>query len=89
MEGKAYPNDRDCQHGRKRGSCELCDHEQDIAELSARVGNLLAIIDECRPKVLSAQMRAQEYADNSGEDHDYAVFLSELIVRMDEELSNR
>ena len=28
-----YPNKRDCEHGRLRGSCEICDYENEIAEL--------------------------------------------------------
>jgi len=32
-----YPNKRDCEHGSKKGSCNTCDLEQEIAELKAQV----------------------------------------------------
>ena len=89
MTGKAYPNPRDCEHGRRRGSCEICDYEQVISELKVERDELLAIIDECRPKVLSAQMRADDYAERTGDDRDYAVFLSQLLERIDAALANR
>ena len=79
----SYPNARDCHHGRMRGSCELCDYEQDISELNDKVKSLLAIVDECRPKVISAQMRAHEHFEKTGEDGDYSDFISQLIDRID------
>lgn len=30
-----YPNKRDCEHGLLRGSCNLCDYEDDIKQLQA------------------------------------------------------
>ena len=34
---KSYPNERDCEHGSLRGSCETCDYEEEIQELSKTI----------------------------------------------------
>lgn len=36
----SYINKRDCEHGRKRGSCNTCDLEQEIAGLKAQIEQL-------------------------------------------------
>ena len=35
-----YPNKRDCKHGSMRGKCDICEYEQDIKELEAKVAEL-------------------------------------------------
>jgi len=60
-------------------SCEI--HKQEIAELKS-------IIAECRPEVLSAQFRAQDEAERTGEDQDYVVILQQLLERIDAALAN-
>ena len=44
MPATGYPNQRDCEHGRRRGSCALCDYEQEISELNVERDELLAAL---------------------------------------------
>ena len=77
MTDKPYPNARDCEHGRRRGSCELCDYEQEIAALhktidaqQARIDALMLEYcpDEMTPEQLATWQASQRTSTSSGYD---------------------
>ena len=63
MTGKTYPNQRDCEHGRRRGSCEICDYEQEITELHKTVAAKQAQIDALMLEYCPEDMTAAQLAD--------------------------
>ena len=63
MTGKTYPNQRDCEHGRRRGSCEICDHEQEIASLHKIIAAKQAKIDALMFEYCPEDMTAEQLAD--------------------------
>jgi hypothetical protein len=62
---KQYPNERDCEHGRQRGKCDICDlieAEKQIEQLQARCAELERIKLEWEQVV----QPAYDYVDKSG-----------------------
>jgi predicted RNase H-like nuclease (RuvC/YqgF family) len=43
-----YPNDRDCQHGRLRRSCEICELERELAEANTSIEMMARELKQCR-----------------------------------------
>ena len=63
MTGKTYPNQRDCEHGRRRGSCEICDYEQEIASLHKIIAAKQAQIDALMLEYCPEDITAEQLAD--------------------------
>ena len=63
MTAKPYPNPRDCEHGRRRGSCEICDYEQEIASLHKIIAAKQAQIDALIFEYCPEDMTAEQLAD--------------------------
>ena len=73
MTGKAYSNPRDCEHGRRRGSCEICDYEQEITELHKTIAAKQAQIDALMLEYCPEDMTAEQLAD-----YESAIRLSDM-----------
>ena len=73
MTGKVYPNPRDCEHGRRRGSCEICDYEQEIASLHKIIAAKQAQIDTLMLEYCPDDMTAEQL-----EDYESAIRLSDM-----------
>ena len=63
MTDKPYPNARDCEHGRRRGSCEICDYEKEITSLHKIIGAKQAQIDALMLEYCPEDMTAEQMAD--------------------------
>ena len=63
MPATGYPNQRDCEHGRRRGSCALCDYEQEITELHKTIDAKQAQIDALMLEYCPEDMTAAQLAD--------------------------
>ena len=63
MTGKTYPNQRDCEHGGRRGSCEICDYEQAIAPLHKIIAAKQARIDALMLEYCPEDMTEEQLAD--------------------------
>lgn len=63
MTGKTHPNPRDCEHGRRRGSCALCDYEQEITELHKTIAAKQAQIDALMLEFCPEDMTAEQLAN--------------------------
>ena len=59
-----YPNARDCEHGRKRGSCQECDAAEEIAELK----ELITELEKERGDLAAYKAFAVELANRQGYD---------------------
>ena len=73
MTGKTYPNQRDCEHGHRRGSCEICDYEQEIASLHKIIATKQAQIDALMLEYCQADMTAEQLAD-----YEHAILRSDM-----------
>ena len=73
MTDKPYPNARDCEHGRRRGSCEICDHEEQIAALHKIIAAKQAKIDALTLEYCPEDMTAEQL-----EDYESAIRLSDM-----------
>ena len=62
MTDKPYPNARDCEHGCKRGSCELCNYEQEIAALHKTIAAQQARIDALMLEYCHDEMTTEQLA---------------------------
>ena len=63
MTGKTYLNPRDCEHGCRRGSCEICDYEQEIASLNKIIAAKQAKIDALMLEYCPEDMTAEQLAN--------------------------
>lgn len=63
MPATGYPNQRDCEHGHRRGSCEICDYEQEIASLHKIIDAKQAKIDALMLEYCPEDMTAEQLAN--------------------------
>ena len=73
MTDKPYPNARDCEHGRLRGNCEICDYEERIASLNKIIAAKQAQIDTLMLEYCPEDMTAEQL-----EDYESAIRLSDM-----------
>ena len=63
MTDKPYQNERDCEHGRKRGICDICDYGQEIASLHKIIAAKQAQIDALMLEYCPEDLTAAQLAD--------------------------
>ena len=54
-----YPNKRDCEHGHKRGKCELCDRDEEIAELQRELSDAKSEVEKIANEALQMVIHAR------------------------------
>lgn len=55
-----HPNERDCEHGQHRKSCNICEYERDIAERDQRIAQLEQQADVDRSFIEQYQRQVAE-----------------------------